>query len=687
MKHLRILSLLLLLTPALHAQTDLLRDAITSFGLDTATIGFRPQPTWGAAARTDPFRLPFFDGLLARPLRIPSHAREMLLRYTVAMTADSANMEGYQWRNVRTIAAMLVHSGRNLGLDIGRVGFDYTPRIAREDPLLEAVLDAFRTQGHDPGSTIVYPLPTQTWSDVAQRVRQQLAAIPMELQASVARLLAAALEATEWRTRALAGIPRERWQHIATSTILEESQCDAHGFDQMVHDAALAYDNASGCWGAVLLAQAVEKELPALQAFARRDIALDLPTPLGRIIIAGGGSDTHYAGDCALLIDLGGDDRYLGATAASNPDLPVSVVIDLDGDDTYSDTHAASPTQGAGILGYGMLFDLGGSDTYEARTFSQGCGRFGVGVLHDAGGNDRYASEGFSQGAGMYGVGMLFDRAGSDVYRTVYYAQGYGFSRGIGLLADGAGDDTYTADDETLTHIGDETPLHNESDAQGFGAGRRGDHTDGHNMSGGIGILHDLGGNDRYSAGVFAQGCGYWYGYGILNDHAGDDHYRGVFFNLGAAAHFSIGTLFDNGGDDETELVMTLGVGAAHDCSAAFAIDLDGDDVYRMTKADDRAVSMGGAINSSFALFLNLRGDDSYAPVGNALGYAASRRGGEWAIYAPATGIFIDLGGRDTYQYRTGMDNSTWKNDRTDANAGVHGIGIDAATGMIGFER
>jgi hypothetical protein len=268
----------------------------------------------------------------------------------------------------------------------------------------------------------------------------------------------------------------------------------------------------------------------------------------------------------------------------------------------------------------------------------------------------------------------------------VYYAQGYGFSRGCGLLLDADGDDRYIADDTELTHVGDETPKHNESDAQGFGAGRRGDHTDGHNMSGGLGILSDLAGNDTYSAGVFAQGSGYWFGCGILNDEAGDDHYRGVFFNLGAAAHFAIGALFDNGGDDHSDLVMTLGFGTAHDGSAAFYIDADGDDVYTMSAADDRAVSLGSSLNNSFSLFANIRGNDIYAPVGNSMGYAMARRGGEWAVYAPTTGLFFDIGGEDEYRHSHGAQNGSWE-QQFDRSLGLYGYGIDADAGSIRFER
>jgi hypothetical protein len=266
----------------------------------------------------------------------------------------------------------------------------------------------------------------------------------------------------------------------------------------------------------------------------------------------------------------------------------------------------------------------------------------------------------------------------------VYYAQGYGFSKGLGLLADARGNDRYIADDTELIHIGDETPLHNESDAQGYGAGRRADHTDGHDMSGGLGILTDLAGDDEYSAGVFAQASGYWYGMGVLHDAEGNDKYRGVFFNLGASAHYAIGVLLEDGGNDESDLVMTLGFGTAHDCSAAFYIDANGNDSYTMSKGDERACSLGSAINSSFAVFANIRGDDSYAPVGNSLGYGMMRRGGEWKIYAPSTGLFFDIGGKDAYKHAKGGDGTEWKQPPAQ---GQYGYGVDAPAGMIRFEQ
>jgi hypothetical protein len=681
----KILFLLLFCTAPLAAQTDVLEQALSGFGLDSSTVGYRPLPTWSISDRMDPFRLHYFDMLLARPLKIPNFTREMLWRYNLWLKGDSVNFPRPAMAQIRPLASLIMNSARNLGQDVGKYGFDYTPLIAESEPLLFAVRGLYEDAGRDLGDNIVYPLPTQGWSDVSARIRAQCAPLPVELQQSLARIVAAIREAGRWRAKSLARIDPAQFRHIYSSTTLEESQCDAHTFDQIVYDAAVAFDGSSASWGAMQLSQAVEKEVPALRRLAG-DYACDIPTPAGRILLRGSGADVHAAHDCALLIDFGGDDLYVGAAGASSPELPVSVLIDVAGDDQYRCEYEGMPSQGAGVLGIGMLLDLDGNDRYAAHSFAQGCGRFGVGLLYDESGTDEYRSEGFSQGAGMYGIGVLYDRNGNDDYRTVYYAQGYGFSRGLGLLVDAGGNDNYIADDTQLTHVGDETPKHNESDAQGYGAGRRGDHTDGHNMSGGLGILHDLRGDDNYSAGVFAQASGYWYGFGILNDEEGNDTYRGVFFNLGASAHFAIGVLFDNAGNDRSDLVMTLGFGTAHDCSAAFYIDAEGDDSYTMSEGDNNACSLGSSLNNSFSLFANIRGNDRYAPVGNSLGYAVARRAGEWAQYAPTTGLFFDIGGVDAYTHASGRDGSTWK-QQNDRGFGLSGYGIDTESGLIRFER
>ena len=68
---------------------------------------------------------------------------------------------------------------------------------------------------------------------------------------------------------------------------------------------------------------------------ARDGRVLTLPTPMGVVVIAGQGDDIH-TDSAALIIDLGGNDHYIGsAAAASDTEYQVSLTIDLSGNDEY----------------------------------------------------------------------------------------------------------------------------------------------------------------------------------------------------------------------------------------------------------------------------------------------------------------------------------------------------------------
>ena len=685
----RLLVLLALFLPvSSHAQTDVLRMALDTMGVSPDSVGFRPSLISNLANPSDPFRLPYMDDLLAEPLKLASFSTTMVNRYAPYVLPDSSHMGGYRRTQIRLPAALIQMSAKNLGLDMGKYGWDYSPRLSDREPLVEAVREIYLARNQPLGSVTPYDLPTFSWSNFEGRIRDQVGKLPPAARKPVARIVAVLNEAIALRDDAIRNIPREDLEHIYFSTTLEESQCDAHTFDKTVYDAALAFDRNSMIFGAMKLAQVVQKAIDTLRALGlEQSFRADIPTPAGRILLSNGDDDVHYPQDCLLLIDFSGDDTYLGSVGSSSPSLPVSVCIDFGGDDRYRNDHERLYTQGAGILGIGMLFDLDGDDTYESVEFSQGCGRFGVGLLLDYDGDDVYTSRSFSQGAGLYGIGILHDGAGNDLYRSVYYGQGYGFSLGLGLLSDREGNDRYIADDTELNHVGDETPKHNESDAQGFGGGRRADHTDGYNMSGGLGILSDLDGNDEYFAGVFAQASGYWYGYGILHDARGDDRYRGVFFNLAGTAHFSLAALLEGGGNDVTDLVMTCGLGMAHDGSASVYLDAGGDDTYTMTDADSRSCGLGASLNSSFSLFANIGGNDTYKPVGTCVAYATSRRRGAWSVGMPTTAIFIDIGGEDTYEYKQGRNNSVWLQPPDPETTNIRAVGIDISRGGITFPR
>ena len=333
-----------------------------------------------------------------------------------------------------------------------------------------------------------------------------------------------------------------------------------------------------------------------------RGLSFEFPTPLGMVVLSGTGDDAHTLDNCAVIVDLGGDDTYEGPVG-STPSLavPVGVAIDLSGDDSYTCNSSTTPCQGAGVLGVGVLLDAAGDDRYEAGIFAQGAGFFGFGMLWDEAGNDDYKVQYGGQGAGYFGVGLLVDGAGKDSYYLWGDGQGFGgVGGGVGAVADAAGDDRYVA--EVDAHIAGRGDYHTHmrvpnSNAQGAGIGRRGDISDGHAWAGGLGTLIDLSGNDVYESGNWATGCGYWFGTGLLYDGGGDDLYQSVYFSLASGAHFCIAAIVDEDGDDRYTMIdppvdddialepgpnSVGGAGLAFgwDFAMALLVDKGGDDHY-----------------------------------------------------------------------------------------------------------
>ncbi|MBI5779524.1 MAG: hypothetical protein HZA49_08730 [Planctomycetes bacterium] len=373
-------------------------------------------------------------------------------------------------------------------------------------------------------------------------------------------------------------------------------------------------------------------------------------TPYGPVIINGAQNDVCNE-DALLIIDLGGNDRYLNHAGGSVNGI--SVLIDLSGDDDYVSVQKFS--QGAGLFGIGILADLSGSDTYQAGSFSQGAGLFGIGILADSGpGADTFSADTFCQGAGGWGIGILADKLGDTRYCSRTFSQGLGCTLGTGALIDYAGDDYYIS---TGT-IQNDRPY---SMSQGFGQGNR------PIASGGVGTLIDYQGNDHYSACFYAQGCAYWYGLGILIDNNGNDRYDAQVYAQGCGIHLSTGVLIDRNGADFYNCTYGGNAqGAAHDLAVGILVDKNGTDTY-VGKGNNQ----GSAITNSFALFIDDSGDDVYytTPKGGQ-GFGGSARS-----YG-SMGIFLDLSGNDFYseQYLN-EDGKTGNNKKW--LRGDKGVGID----------
>jgi hypothetical protein len=93
----------------------------------------------------------------------------------------------------------------------------------------------------------------------------------------------------------------------------------------------------------------------------------------------------------------------------------------VDGDCTGERLIRRIVLQGSGFEGNGLLIDVGGNDRYRGKTAAQGSGHVGgVGVLRDlGGGSDEYLAIRNSQGFSLVGIlGLLQDDGGNDRYHT-----------------------------------------------------------------------------------------------------------------------------------------------------------------------------------------------------------------------------------------------------------------------------
>ncbi|MCP4699435.1 MAG: PDZ domain-containing protein [Gammaproteobacteria bacterium] len=331
----------------------------------------------------------------------------------------------------------------------------------------------------------------------------------------------------------------------------------------------------------------------------KKQILYTEKTAAGPILIGGTGSN-RYRTNPAVLIDFGGDDLYLGNAASAGEKRPISLLIDFEGNDQYTATQ--DHAQGSGILGTGMLIDLAGDDIYTGIRFAQGTALMGIGILADFGGDDRYYGQAYNQGAGFWGYGLLLDRGGNDEYRSDLYAQGVGGPKGIGCLLDMKGDDTYYATGGYISSYGTQGIFGGFS--QGFGVGAR------RYASGGIGILLDAEGTDRFRAGNFSQGGAYFFGLGILkNAGSDDDRYTASRYGQGFSAHSAAGILIDEGGNDYYSGHMGALQGAAWDLGVAALLDKSGNDIYN---SSGLFFSQAAAAHNGLAIFIDNGGSDRY---------------------------------------------------------------------------
>ena len=381
-----------------------------------------------------------------------------------------------------------------------------------------------------------------------------------------------------------------------------------------------------------------------------------IETEHGRIGIGSRMSD-YWTGDFAVLIDPGGNDTYhncrIGAAYGTEGNQ-YGYFVDLEGDDFY-DCGDVDITLGAAILGVAAFYDLGqGNDRYIAGSCSLGAAMCGIATFYDDGGSDTYESKVYSQGAAGFGIGIMVDDSLQDppVMTTDegtsdpvdiaqfdndhYYAwansQAFARTKGFAICSNRRGNDVYEAGGVYL-----HAPLfadRYQSFSQGFAIGERGI-----DYAGGIALILDYDGNDRYLGDVYNQGVGYWYSAGFLYDCAGNDTYEMTQYGQGSGIHLAIGGLVDCAGNDSYTMHTGLGTGGSHDYAASVLHDRGGDDQYFGNSSCN-----GGSLTNSAVIFIDREGNDTYA----------ARRDGGINFGRPARGftsigILVDLDGQDDY--------------------------------------
>jgi hypothetical protein len=380
----------------------------------------------------------------------------------------------------------------------------------------------------------------------------------------------------------------------------------------------------------------------------KNNLIFRLKTSSGEIIVGGFGS-SRYKGSPAIIIDLGGDDEY-NLVSGQDGSRGSSVIIDLGGNDVYRTEDDF--VYGSGYWGTGILVDMSGDDAYLTKNFSLGSGLFGVGMLIDEAGDDKYFGDTFTMGAGSFGMGLLLDMGGSDQYSGALFAQGFGFVGGLGALVDSSGNDSYFAGGryKDILRYKD----HYISLSQGFAYGLR------PMMSGGIGMLFDLAGNDLYTSDIFGQGSSYWFSLGTLLDKQGNDKYVSFQYAQGAGTHLCLAILEEEAGDD---VYISHGVsqGCGHDLALGFLWDKSGNDNYIA-----ESLSQGAGSANGFGILVDEGGDDGYyaSIKDNTQGYGNPRRD-----YG-SVGMLLDFSGRDSYN-GNGKDSTWW------ATPSKWGVGVD----------
>lgn len=618
-----------------------------------ATSRGAPDPARLDASPTRDQQLPLFRAVMAAPLDAP---------YRAGVLGDSLRGAAGSPHDLIGWAGALTGARLQRPIDFGMAAVEARLRAA-PDPLAVGLAWMASTKA---GAGWVPELP-----DPSQ--------LPNPLRYELARALVAMSQSHHFLQRAFERLPAAVTPQLLRRQAFEgrAGPFETPDFRQLLplveREAVLA--------GMLDLVGAIER----LQRFVKNEAALpsvawSLQTPFGSIVVdTTGRNNRHQLKDALLVLDVGGDDEY--EFLARGDTHAMSVLLDHRGNDRY-ETAAPGADPSSATLGYGVLWDTEGDDRYQGTEQAQASALLGAALLVDGGGSNRFVAGSRSQAHAIGGVAVLASAGGDDEFSAQTYSQATGGPRGVAVLVDTGGNDRYALDNVPLVRPSAQLPDRNTSMGQGAGYGLRGVFLDGRSTAGGIGLLLDLGGNDRYAAQLFAQGVGYHEGLGMLLDDGGNDRFESAWYAMGAGVHDAAGVLLKRGaGSDSYRSTHETALGSANDLSVGVFVDEGGDDEYTVGQ-----LSLGVAHANSTGIFVDGAGNDRYhveSPTCRALGAAYLHPWGNARENLPNLGLFMDLGGVDHYPSHCtrAANNRLWAGPRvwplldlrSEAAAGVDG--------------
>ncbi len=327
------------------------------------------------------------------------------------------------------------------------------------------------------------------------------------------------------------------------------------------------------------------------------------------IEISGTGDDIHDTSNSMLCIDLGGHNRYNGRYAAGVG--YASVLIDL-GD---SDFDVPDLSVGAGLLGIGVAYVGRANDDFRGQSLCFGAGLAGVGVFLKEGGSDTYHATSMCEGFGMFGIGLMIDNGTDKRYEAAAYGQGAARTQGFGWLISRATRSSFSS-----------AGVHGRSCSQGYGAGYP---EVAGGLSGGLGMVTQVGGRADYLGSRQCQSFGSWHGVGSICDTGGSSSLKATGEAQAYAAISGGAFQFELGASNA---LVSSGPGChavASNDGAAVLVARGGGDLF--AASEYRA-------GSGIGIFLESGPDNRY------LGSPGNQNG-----------LFVDLGGSS--RYPSGLSN------------------------------